>query len=78
LSLLQLREDIFLPDPRLTVSNMARVAHRHPSLKLMNPKAVAGGRMLGATIWLSHESAAGALPGVLDEASVPWKMVRVD
>ena len=75
LSLLVLREDIGLPDPRSTVPAMAELARRHRRLNRLNLEAVAAGLLLDARLWLSPESAAGGLPGVLDEEGVPWETV---
>ncbi len=77
LSLLELRPDISLPDPRPTVPQMARLARRHPRLNLLNLEAVAAGQILDAMMWLSTETARGVLPGVLDQEQVPWQTVRV-
>lgn len=38
LSLLELRDDVGLPDPRRTVPEMAEVARRHPQLNLLDPR----------------------------------------
>jgi hypothetical protein len=78
ISLLQLRDDIALPDPRSTVPEMARISARHPRLNLMNLEVVALGRVLDAAIWLSRESAEGLLPGVLDHERVSWRVVTID
>jgi hypothetical protein len=72
LSLLELRDDISLTDPRSAVPRMAALARGHPRLNLMNLEAVAAGQLLSATVWLSCESAAGVLPGVLDQEGVSW------
>jgi len=77
ISLLELRDDISLPDPRSTVPEMARLAGRHPRLNLMNLEAVALGHLLSATVWLSRESAEGILPGVLDHELVRWRTVTI-
>jgi hypothetical protein len=77
LSLLELRSDISLPDPRPTVPRMARIARRHPLLNLLNLEAVAVGQLLGATLWLSTEGARGVLPEVLDQENVPWQVVTI-
>jgi hypothetical protein len=77
LSLLELRSDILLPDPRPTVPRMAQIAKRHARLNLLNLEAVAVGQLLGGTLWLSVESAAGVLPTVLDEENVPWQAVTI-
>lgn len=74
-SLLQLRDDIALPDPRTTVPAMVEIAGRHPRLNLLNLEAVAVGQLLAATLWLSPEAADGVLPAVLDEAGVAWRSV---
>ncbi len=73
-SLLTLRDDIGLPDPRQTVPVMAGVAARHPRLNLLNLEAVAAAVTLGARIWLSEPAAAGILPGVLEAEQVPWEV----
>ncbi len=77
-SLLELRDDILLPDARTTVPEMARLARRHPKLNLMNLEAAAVGRLLGATVWLSRESTQGVLPAVLDDERVRWRTVAID
>lgn len=76
LSLLELPDAIALPDARSTIPLMARLARRHTRLNLMNLEAVAAARLMGATVWLSPESAAGLLPAVLDSEALAW--VRVD
>jgi hypothetical protein len=77
ISLLELREDISLPDPRATVPEMARLASRHPRLNLMNLEAAAVARLLKGTVWLSAESAHGVLPAVLDSERVRWRTVTL-
>ncbi len=77
LSLLELREDVSLPDPRLTVPAMARLAGRHPTLNWLNLEALAVGRLFAAVLWLSSGSAGGILPGVLDSEGVAWRMVSI-
>lgn len=77
LSLLELREDIGLPDPRDTVPVMARLAGRYPKLNLLNLEAVAAAMELDAEVWLSTAAAAGVLPNVLDAEQVPWRRVEV-
>ena len=75
LSLLQLREDVGLPDPRSTVPAMTDASRRHAQLNLLNLEAVAAALLLGATIWLSAPAAQGVLPGVLDAEGLRWKVV---
>jgi hypothetical protein len=77
-SLLELRDDIALPDARTTVPEMARLAGRHPRLNLMNLEVAAVGRLLRATVWLSRESTQGVLPVVLDDERVRWRTVTID
>jgi hypothetical protein len=77
LSLLELRSDILLPDPRPTVPRMAQIGKRHPRLNLLNLEAVAVGQLLAGTLWLSLEAAAGLLPAVLDEEQVAWQAVAI-
>ncbi|CAN5806673.1 hypothetical protein BH20ACT4_BH20ACT4_00090 [soil metagenome] len=77
ISLLELSDAIGLPEPRATVPAMARVAVRHPQLNLLNLEAVATGRTLDATIWLSPPAARGALPAVLDAEGVSWTTISM-
>jgi hypothetical protein len=77
LSLLELRSDILLPDPRPTVPRMARIAKRHPRLNLLNLEAVAVGQLLKGTLWLSVEATEGVLPAVLDQEHVAWRTISV-
>jgi hypothetical protein len=76
-SLLQLSEDISLPDPRAVVPAMVDVAGRHPRLNLLNLEAVAAASVLAASVWLSQESARGVLPDVLDQERIPWRIIRI-
>ena len=78
LSLLELRSDIGLPDPRATVPVMVDIASRHPRLNLLNLEATAIARLLPATVWLSESGAAGILPSVLDAEGLRWTMVEVE
>ena len=74
-SMLQLPEEIGLPQPRHVVPLMVAAAGRHPKLNLLNLEAVAAAQFLGATVWLSPEGARGILPGVLATESIPWREV---
>ena len=78
LSLLELREDIGLPDPRDTVPVMADTSRRHAQLNLLNLEAVAAARVLRATVWLSSPAADGVLPGVLDAEGLRWHVVSLE
>jgi hypothetical protein len=77
LSLLELRDDIGLPDPRSTVPGMAQIASSHPQLNLLNLEAAAAARTLGAEVWLSPPAASGVLPAVLDASGLGWRLVDV-
>ncbi len=77
LSLLELRDDIGLPDPRVTVPLMVDVAARYPRLNLLNLEAVAFARALSGSIWLSAASSAGVLPAVLDREGITWETMEV-
>ncbi len=77
LSLLELREDIGLPDPRSTVPAMADASRRHGVTNLLNLEAVAAARLLGATVWLSAPAANGVLPAVLDAEGLRWTVVSL-
>jgi hypothetical protein len=76
LSLLHLRPDIGLPDPRSTVSAMVDAAGRQPAQPL-NLEAVAVARLLSGTIWLSEQAAEGVLPRVLQAEAIAWRTVPV-
>lgn len=78
LSLLQLRDDIGLPDPRTTVPAMAQLAGRHTKLNVLNLEAVATASVLDAEVWLSPQAAAGLLPAVLDAERIAWRQVPID
>lgn len=78
LSLLELREDIGLPDPRATVPAMADLSRRHAQLNLLNLEAVAVARRLQATVWLSAPAASGVLPGVLEAEGLRWNVVALE
>jgi len=77
LSLLELRDDIGLPDPRVTVPLMVEVAARHPRLNLLNLEAVAVAHFLSGTVWLSEQSAVGLLPAVLDAEGIARETVAI-
>lgn len=76
-SLLVLRGDIGLPDPRSTVPVMAELSERHPRLNLLNLEAAAAGLVLDATVLLSIEASAGVLPAVLDHEGIAWLPVEI-
>jgi hypothetical protein len=76
-SMLQLPEDIGLPDTRQLVPIMVEVSGRHPRLNLLNLEAVAAVHALDATLWLSREASDGVLPAVLDAEHLAWEVVAV-
>jgi hypothetical protein len=61
----------------MTVPAMVDIARRHPRLNLLNLEAVATGRLLTATVWLSPEAAGGVLPAVLDAERVTWRTIVI-
>jgi hypothetical protein len=77
LSLLELRDDVGLPDSRTVVPVMAEIARRHPQLNLLNLEAVAAARRLPAEVWLSPPAASGVLPGALDAEGLTWKTIEI-
>ena len=77
ISLLDLRPDIGLPNPRSTVPAMVEVGGRHPRLNLLNLEAVAVARLLSGTVWLSERAAEGILPPVLDAEGIAWRTVPI-
>jgi hypothetical protein len=77
-SLLDLPDQVQLPDPRKTVPKMAELSERHPRLNLLNLEAVAAAVILGATALLSAPTAEGVLPGVLDAERVAWRVVDLE
>ena len=68
--MVELSEDVRLPDPRPLVAEMLRVHRRHPKLNLLNLEATASARILGARVLLSRPSAGGVLPEVLDAENI--------
>lgn len=75
LSLLELREDVGLPDPRVIVPTMAEISRRHAQLNLLNVEAAASAVVLEAEVWLSPPAVGGVLPQVLDAEGVLWRSV---
>jgi hypothetical protein len=77
LSLLELRDDIGLPEARATVPVMAELSIRHPRLNVLNLEVCAAARNLSAEVWLSEPSSDGVLPGVLDAEGLRWRTVAL-
>jgi hypothetical protein len=77
LSLLELRDEIGLADPRATIPLMVDAAARHPRLNLLNLEATAFAHLLRGTVWLSEESTAGILPSVLADEGIAWTTVAI-
>jgi len=75
-AMLQLPDDVGLPDPRVLVPAMVEVASRNPQLNLMNVEAVATARLLDARVLLSPAAAQGVLPPVLDAEGIRWRTVE--
>lgn len=78
LSLLELRDDIGLPNARQTVPVMAELSRTQPQLNLLNLEAAASAVVLGAEVRLSPAASAGVLPAVLDAAGVSWRTIIFD
>ena len=76
-SLLMLRDNIGLPDPRVIVPVMADLSDRHPRLNLLNLEAAAATIVIGGTLLLSAASARGILPQVLDAEGLAWTAVEI-
>lgn len=74
-SMLELPDRVGLPDPRVTVPVMVRLAGAHPRLNLLNLEAAAAAITLEARLWLSAQSAAGVLPSALDNEGIRWTVV---
>lgn len=74
-SLLQLPDEVGLPEPRQVVPLMVGVATRHPKLNLLNVEAVAAAHFFHAAVWLSPEGASGVLPDVLTAENIVWRTV---
>jgi hypothetical protein len=75
-ALLQLPEEVGLPDPRTLVPEMVRIHRRHRQLNLLNLEAAAAGIVLTARVLLSPRAADGLLPGVLDAEGITWQVVE--
>jgi hypothetical protein len=71
-AMLQLPDDVGLPDPRPLVPTMVEVSQRHPRLNTMNIEAVAAARLLDARVLLSPAAATGVLAPVLDAERIRW------
>ena len=76
-SMLERRDDVGRPDPRITIPLMVDLAGRHSRLNLLNLEATAMARLLRGTVWLAEESAAGILSGVLDDEGVAWATIAI-
>lgn len=74
-SLLVLRDDIGLPEPRATVPVMAELSERHPRLNLLNLEAAASALVFEATVLLSPQASEGVLPTVLDAERISWEII---
>jgi len=74
-ALLQLPEDVGLPESRRLVPEMAEVSRRHPQLNLLNVEATAAARLISANVLLSPPAARGILADVLAEEHVHCAIV---
>jgi hypothetical protein len=71
-AMLQLPDEIRLPEPRALVPAMVDLSARHPRLNVMNVEAAAAALLLGARVLLSPAAAEGVLAPVLDAERVRW------
>jgi hypothetical protein len=71
-AMMQLPDEIGLPDPRPLVPAMVEVSSRHPRLNLMNLEATAAALVVGARVLLSPAAARGVLVPVLDAERIRW------
>lgn len=76
-SLLELPDDVGLPDPRSTVPRMAELSERHPKLNLLNLEAAATALTLDAMVLLSVDASRGVLPDVLDAEDIAWRTLTL-
>ncbi|MGQ0744739.1 MAG: hypothetical protein ACT4OS_10485 [Acidimicrobiales bacterium] len=74
-SLLRLPKEVGLPDQRMVIPEMARLARRHPQLDLPDLEAAAAAVLNGWLVLLSPPAARGVLPPVLDEEKLGWEVV---
>jgi hypothetical protein len=75
--MLQLPDDVELPNPRRLVPEMVAVHQRHRLLNLLNLEAVAAARVLDARVLLSERAAGGILPEILAAEKIPWRVVEI-
>lgn len=73
--LLELPDDVALPDPRALVPTMAEIGSRHEQLDLLYVEAAAEAVLLEAEVWLSEPAARGALPAVLEAERRDWRSI---
>jgi hypothetical protein len=74
-ALLDLPDDLGLPESRALARQMADVVRRHPKLNALNVEAVAAARLLEADVLLSPPAAQGVLPPALDAEGIGWRVV---
>ena len=75
--MLQLPDDVLLPDSRVLVPEMVAVHQRHPHLNLMNLEVTAAAHVLDARVLLSARAADGVLPDVLAAEKIAWRVVDI-
>lgn len=71
-AMLQLPDEVGLPDPRPLVAAMVDVSSRHPRLNLMNTEATAAALILEARVLLSPPAAQGVIVPVLEAERIRW------
>ena len=75
-AMLQLPEEIGLPEPRALVPEMVGIHRRHPGLNLLNVEAAAAASLLQAEVLLSPRAVTGILPSVLGTEGIAWREVE--
>ena len=73
--MLNLPDEVGLPDSRHLVPVMAGMHRRHPNLSLLNIEAAAAALMLGAKMVLSPPTASGQLAAVLPLEHITFQTV---
>jgi hypothetical protein len=73
--LLELPEDVGLPDPRRTVPVMVDVQRRHPHLNVLDTEAAVAALLLGAKMALSSPTAGGQPRSVLPIEHIAFQTV---
>jgi hypothetical protein len=74
-NMMDLPDDVGVPDPRLIVPVMVDVQRRYPTLNVLNTEAAAAALLLRAKMVLSPATAGGQLEVVLRAENIPFQTV---